>query len=439
MNFEEKKKLFKDFLSSNNLLIVDKSSASRRRLTKTLVDMGASRNCIDSVAHYEEALAVIKEKVPQLILSDYSINGGSGFDLFSENKKLHPDNKKSTSILITSNISQSAVAKAAEEDVDSFIIKPYTVKSLEKSLVNAVIAKLFPSEYVQTIEEGKILMFDQKYEEALEIFEKAIAMDKKPSLAHFYHGQCKYFMELRDEAQTDYSKGLEINNIHFKCQIGLYEIYKKEKKYKEAYEVVRNISKYFPANPDRLIEVVKLCIKTENYLDMEDYYNIFIDLEERTNEVLNHICAGMYVYGKYKRVQGDDDAMKDIFNKIGISCAGMTKFLKAMVVTFVENNIFKDAQKLLIRFRVDSDSKSDYELCQFLAESSDMNNKEKISKALDLFNRDNKHPLATKILITSLFKEGSEKKAEEYLEEALHLWPEIFEKYKKPKKPENVA
>ncbi len=439
MKDDKKKSLFKEFLKNNQILIVDKSSASRRRLTKTLVDMGASRANIGSVAHYDEALEIIKDQNPQLILSDYMVTGGSGFDLFAQNKLLYPTDRKCTSILITSNISQSAVAKAAEEDVDSFIIKPYTVQSLEKSLINAVISKLHPSAYVLMVEKGKELLFAGEYQEAAKVFDDAIILNKKPSLAHFYHGQCQYFLNLEDEAEDDYEKGLQINNIHFKCQVGLYELYKKEGKLKEAYDVVRNIAKYFPANPERLKEVVRLAIKTEHYDDMEDYYNIFVDLDERTEDVVTHICAGMYVYGKYKNSQGDDEKMKEIFERVGISCAGLTKFLNAMIETLVENNIFHEAKKLLGRFAVNDSNRQQFEICQFLADSASMSNKDRIAKGLELFNRNNKHPMAVRILINSLYKDGSEKKAEQYLDEAKHLWPESFEKYKRPKSSEKVA
>ena len=145
MDESKKLELFKEFLKNNQVLVVDKSSASRRRLTKTLVDMGGKRNQVHSVAHFQEAIDVIEKHKPQLVLSDYDLKGGSGFGLFRHFREFHPENKKSTLILITSNISQSAVAKAAEEDVDSFIIKPYTVKSLEKSLtkLQKITSKLF--------------------------------------------------------------------------------------------------------------------------------------------------------------------------------------------------------------------------------------------------------------------------------------------------------
>lgn len=431
MKSEKKKELFKKFLSNNQILVVDKSSASRRRLTKTLIDLGSKRHQVHSVAHYSEAKDIIEKEKPQLILSDYAINGGSGFDLFADYRTIHPDDKKSTLILITSNISQSAVAKAAEEDVDSFIIKPYTVKSLENSLINAVMNKLYPSEYIKTVDAGKEQMFAGDYATAMATFESAIALNKKPSLAHFYHGQCKHFLDLNDEAEEDYEKGLTINNIHFKCQVGLFDIFKKEGKHKEAYEVVRNIAKYFPSNPTRLKEVIRLCMITKNYKDMEMYYDIFVELDERTDDVINFICSGMYIYGKHSLIEGDTATTKEVFDKVGISCAGVSKFLKSMIVLLVENNIYPEAQKLVSRFSTGNDNKADYEICSFLASSNSMANTERISMGLDLFNKGYKHPHATKILINSLFQEGNEKKALEYLEEAEHLWPEDFKSFQK--------
>ena len=426
MKPEKKEKLFKEFLESTEILITDKSSASRRRLTKTLVDMGAKRNQIHSIAHYSEALDVIETKKPKLILSDYALEGGSGFDLFREYREKYPDEKKSVLILVTSNISQSAVAKAAEEDVDSFIIKPYTVKSLEKSLIDTVIAKLFPSEYVQTIEKGKEALFAGKYEAALGLFDDAIKLNKKPSLALFYHGQTKYMMEAAIEAENDYKEGLKINNIHFKCQVGLYELFKKDEKYTEAYDVVKNIAKYFPANPDRLKEVVHLCMRTQNYSDMEMYYDIFMQLEERPDDVINYVCSGLYICGKYHMLEGQMDKGREIFEKVGVSCAGVSKFLSAMIIILVEYKIYSDAQKLLARFSSGTGDESAYMIASYLANSDEMENTEKISKGLELYNNGKKHPLAVEILINALEADGNSKKAQEYREEAEHTWPERF-------------
>ena len=90
MKDDKKKELFKEYLASGSILIVDKSSASRRRLVKTIVDMGAKRNQVHSVAHFTEAKDVIETHKPKLILSDFELNGGSGFDLFKYYRHHHP-------------------------------------------------------------------------------------------------------------------------------------------------------------------------------------------------------------------------------------------------------------------------------------------------------------------------------------------------------------
>ena len=426
MKTEEKQDLFRKFLSENQIVIADKSSASRRRLVKTIVDMGAKRNQIHSVAHYSEAVNVIESEKPKLILSDYKINGGSGFELFKHYKEKYPEEKKAVLILVTSNISQSPVAKAAEEDVDSFIIKPYTIKSLEKSLTDSVLAKLFPSKYIQTIDAGKEQLFAGNYGEALKVFDQAISLDPKPSLALFYHGQTKYFMKDLQEAEGDYKEGLKINHIHYKCQVGLYEMFKKEGKDKEAYDVVKNIAKYFPANPDRLKEVIHLAIKTGNFEDIEIYYELFTELDERTPDVINFICAGMYVSGKYYFQIKDEDKARKIFEKAAIAAAGTTKFLRGMVVSLVENGIFRDAQSLISRFDFSEQDSFDYVVSNYLAYFKDMSPNQRISGALEIHNKGHKHPLVMKYLIESLRSEDAHRKADAYLEEANHLWPEKF-------------
>ena len=426
MKSAQREKLFRSFLEESEILISDKSSASRRRLVKTLVDMGAKRQSIHSVAHFSEAKDIIDTNKPKLILSDYSLNGGSGFDLFRYYREVYPDEKKSALILVTSNISQSAVAKAAEEDVDSFIIKPYTVNSLEKSLIDTILLKLYPSKYIQTIEEGKEKLFKGEFNTALELFETATKLNPKPSLALFYLGQTRYFMDSKDQAESNYKRGLEINSIHYKCQIGLYEMFKMDGNNKEAYNIVKNIAKYFPANPNRLKEVISLAVKTQNYKDIENYYEIFLGLEERTDDIIGHICSGMYICGKNYLMSDEPEKACDIYEKSAIVASGRTKFLSAMIISLVENEIFEKARDLLSRFDIDSYGSHDYGVSSFLANSNEMTDIEIISKGSELFNKGFKHPLCAKYLIDSLEKEKAFKKARNYREEASYIWPDLF-------------
>ena len=425
MNSEKKRELFKEFLARNKVLLVDKNSSSRRRLVKTLVDMGCKRSQIFSVGHYAEALDIVNTERPKLVLSDYAIPGGSGFDLFKQYRLMEKELSDTTLVLVTSNIGQSAVAKAAEEDVDSFIIKPYTVRTLEKGLITAVINKLYPSKYMKVIDQGKKELMAGEYEKALATFESAISMVKAASLAHFYHGQVQKILGQIDEARGDYRQGLSQNKIHFKCQVGLFDLYMQEKNFIEAYSVVRRIAKYFPANPDRLKQVIRLAVVTKNYEDMVEYHEVFTTLDERPQEVVDHICSGLWVLGRYYFYKGNKLGGRDAFEKLAVSCMGDAKFLKAMVGKFVEERMYDEAGDVLKRYPAGSDQDEAFLVSKYLAHSARMSVTERISVGLELFNNGLKDPQAAAIMVEALFEAGS-KKAQDYLEESLHLWPGEF-------------
>src|SRR6185437_10048139 len=152
--------MFCQFLNENRILIADTSSASRVRLAATLVELGVRSSNLILTGNYEEAetqLRTIQPK-PRLVLCDYMLGKQSGLDLLQTARSSN-SGEDAVFVLVTGNTSQSAVARAAEEDVDSFILKPYTLETLKSGLVNAVIAKIFPTEYVKAIRQGKDLLF----------------------------------------------------------------------------------------------------------------------------------------------------------------------------------------------------------------------------------------------------------------------------------------
>jgi CheY-like chemotaxis protein len=422
----DKRELLKQFLETNGVLIVDKNPSSRNRLLKTMYDMGAKRHMIYSVGSLPEAQEFIQSKKIGIVLSDYFIGGGSGFDLFKILREKFPNNKQLCLILVTSNISQTAVAKAAEEDVDSFIIKPYTIQSIQENLVSTVSAKIKPSEYIVKIDEAKVQIGLGEYDKALDILRVACTLHTKPALALFYMGQAEYLKNLVDSAAQDYNKGLNFNNIHYKCLVGLYEVFIKDDKFHEAYQIVKKIAKYFPANPDRLSQIVRLAIRTGNYQDMQDYYGIFTSLEERLQVLTNYIGAGMYIAGKYCLQKNDYQTAMQYFENIAVSCSEFTKFLRAIVTVLIQYGQVDDAEKFLSRFDPDDKESEDYLVSDFLISSRKFNdNTLTIKIGLQLWNKKIRDYAFMEILIEAMEKEGyNQDKVAPYREELMSLYPD---------------
>lgn len=423
---EKKEVIFKKFIEENEILVVDKNPGSRNRLLKIVVDLGAKRHMVHTAGSLIEATQIISEKKISLVLSDYFISGGSGFDLFKLLREQQKNNKKLCLVLVTSNISQTAVAKAAEEDVDSFIIKPYTLQSIQENLISVVAAKVKPSEYILKIEEGKSLMQKGDLDKAMSAFKDSMKMHQKPALALFYMGQIEYMKKYVNEAQGDYQQGLGYNTIHFKCLVGLYELFLKENKFEEAYSIVRKISKYFPANPDRLTQIIRLAIQTKNYQDMQAYYEVFTSLDERTPALVNYIGAGLYISGKYFIKSNEMQTAMQIFDSIAVSCSEYTKFTRAMITLLVEHSCSKEAEKYLTRFPVGSKESEDYLVSDYLVNASKGYEAARLVKqGLDLYNQKIRDIHSMKILIKSMEQSGyKEDKLSKYRKEFSDLWPE---------------
>ncbi len=421
-----KKEIFDEFILTHEILIVDKNPSSRNRLLKTMSDLGAKRHMIHTSGSLVEAEAIINSKNIGIVLSDYFISGGSGFDLFKMIREKKPETKKLALILVTSNISQTAVAKAAEEDVDSFIIKPYTIQSIQESLISTIAAKAKPSEYVSRVEAGKELMKEGKFEEAMDMLETALPLHKQPALALFYMGQVQYMKKYEDKALGSYNKGLAHNEIHFKCLIGLYDVFLNQKKYPEAYQVVKKVAKIFPANPDRLTQVVRLAVQTKNFKDMQTYYEVFTMLDERNALLTNYIGAGMFISGKYFLLNNEFDLAMQLFDNIAVSCSDFTKFIRAMISLMVENGKAMDALKFLARFPAGADDLEDFLVCDYLVTAHTVKDSKYLVKAgLDLYNRKIRDYQCMKILIESMKKNGYQKtKLTPFEEEINRLWPE---------------
>lgn len=422
----EKKDIFKQYLESNEILIFDKNPASRTRLIKIMYDLGAARNSVHTGNSIAEAEEIINTKKIGIVLSDYYVGGGSGFDLFKIIREKNIVNRKLCLILVTSNISQTAVAKAAEEDVDSFIIKPYTIQSIQENLISTISLKARPTDYLVKIDEGKALIGIGKYEKALTVLNGALRLHPRPSLALFYIGQAEYLKNHVEKAEGSYNQGLGFNNIHYKCLVGLHEVFMRESRFDEAYQVVKKIANYFPANPDRLTQIVRLAIQTKNYDDMQMYYEIFTSLQERTDVLTNYIGSGMYISGKHCMRNNDVPRALQFFDNIAISCSEHTKFIRAMITLLIEYNLADEAAKYLSRFPVDFHGTEDFLVCDYLVSAKSINDGNRIVRdGMALYNRNIRDYDCMRILIENMRKTGvSQKKIEPIEKEISKLWPE---------------
>ncbi len=417
-------KILCKFLEDSTVFIVDSSGGSRARLASILIDLGASSSRIETFMNVDFARERFESKKPAIVFSDHKVGKGSGFQLLQDLKKNHPELKKTLFVMVSSNSSQSVVARAAEEDIDAFILKPYTIDLVVRTLATAVTDKLHPSTYMVTIEKGKELMMQSKFEEAMTLFDAAMKMSDTPTLAHFYKGHTQYLMERMSSAQDQFETGLEYNKIHYKCLVGLYDILFEQKLFEDAYDVVRTIAEYFPANPERLAKILWLAIVTQHYTDVEEYYQFFKDIEDRPDELVRHVCAAMLICGKYFLKTSMKSKAFDLFEKVGATAVHHPMFLRILIEYMTEFDMKDHYEHFMKRFSTDMYECNDYKVASFLAKHHQMKPLEVLKTGEEFVRNDIQSSAVYFVMIHSLLKLGRRDDATNVRTTAFELFPE---------------
>jgi CheY-like chemotaxis protein len=84
----------------------------------------------------QEALLLVKERWPELMLVDINMPGMSGLELLSELNSIVPKNwpEEYATVLLTSSNHSDDLTKAAELKADYYLVKPLTEEKIRKML-----------------------------------------------------------------------------------------------------------------------------------------------------------------------------------------------------------------------------------------------------------------------------------------------------------------
>ncbi len=233
---------------------------------------------------FSVAEALIAEKKPKLLITEYEINKKLGMSLIEKQSK-HLDSLSRISILLARNKSDCEVAQAAEEVVDTYMARPYSYHSFTDKLTKAILSKLEPSIYIQTIEAGKKQYFAKAFFEAAKSFEAAKLLHPKPTLACYYLGLTYQRLGNSIKAIEEFKEGRLYQPLHYKCLRGEFETLIFKRKYQEAYQLVPIFLGNYPITPHLLGQFFTAAVFAERFEDLKTYYKLFFNFKVRSSQL----------------------------------------------------------------------------------------------------------------------------------------------------------
>lgn len=281
-----------EFLQQTKILVLDSNLAARVAVRQSLMELGAQANKIHCVKLLADAKAHISNGGVGLVIADYQLEDGLATNLLAENRSY-------LFLMLSSNNSRAAIAKAAEDEVDEFLFKPYNQEDFRLALEQMVVNWMNPNEAERALAEGKVHLDQGRLDDAVRCFETAKKDRATYSRACAYLGQIQSQRTDLDGALKQFEEGLDSNQMHFKCLNGLYQTYFQQNRVDDAYRILKEIVMNFPENPERLVSAVYLAVKTSNIKDIEVYYSVFDLMTQKTPDSVKHLCSALSVAGHY--------------------------------------------------------------------------------------------------------------------------------------------
>lgn len=113
----------------HNVFIVEDEPHALERLTK-LLESNENLKVIGTADNVNEAIRLINEKRPDILLLDIQISGGTGFDVLKQLEMIP------STIFITAY--DEFAVQAFEENAVDYILKPYSAERLQKAIDKAI-------------------------------------------------------------------------------------------------------------------------------------------------------------------------------------------------------------------------------------------------------------------------------------------------------------
>tara|TARA_B100001248_G_scaffold262270_1_gene257131 strand:- start:13946 stop:15241 length:1296 start_codon:yes stop_codon:yes gene_type:complete len=353
------------FFADKKALVLDKSSSIRSMLERVLTNIGVEKANIISLKNYDHAVDYIKNHKPEIIISDFEVHDRYGLDLIPYINEYVESPFEKIFVVVTENATDSSVADAAEEEVDGYLLKPFSSEQFEAYLLSIAQRKMNPSEYTKTILKGRRFLEAEKSKDARAQFLIAINQSDKPTLAYYYLGKIAHDQGQLDEALEYYQKALGLTPLHFKCLVGDFIIHLEQKKNELAYKKISHISQYYPLSPQLLKFALLLCITTYQYKDVERYFDRYMKLDRKPDDLKKVVSQALLTSGIDLLNNDNTEEALSYFLKGAVINGRTVEYLNKVIDVLIKNDMLDDADRYIGMFEPDDVGGAQYKQLLF--------------------------------------------------------------------------
>jgi len=345
--------------SGFKIMIVNDKPELRSLIRNYLRDEGYTNLTIS-----ENGLSALKKAQTEgvdLILADYNLPGLNGLDLLKEirrDKKL----KEVPFILISSQIEQKYVAKAAEYKVSGYVLIPFSYQTLIKKVNQVLDRRINPSEGEKYYQEANSLAQSGNLTAALEMYKQALEAAKSSmAVLHYKIGRTHEALDQEGEAETDYRRAVKMSNYYVEAFDALGTLSLKKNEPEEALSYLRHSSEISPLNADRQRYLGEALLESGHFEEAEKAFRLALKLDPSQTHIFNRLGITLRQQGKLEEaaryfhkaleVAQDDENLWFNLSRVYYDQGQKEEALKHLKQALSLNPDFEEARDLIEQIR----------------------------------------------------------------------------------------
>lgn len=318
---------------SSKILVVDDNPSARKTLRNMLKTIGYAN--VTDAEDGDVAFDMLKARQFDFIIADLYMPRVGGLELLQLIRE-EPSLRDLPFLMITADTNTGHITRAAEEDVDGYIIKPFVAETLNKKIISIIEKKASPPKVEVHLKLGNVYMDNLLYDKALAEYEKAGQM--KPESARITHalGQVYKAMGEIEKAEELFLDAVTYNPRYIKVQQSLGELHLELGNETEAIKYLKEAASISPDDAARQISLGKLYAKNDLFEEAEKAFQHAIKSDPKNAELQTQIGE---IYLEHGQAEKAAEAFRGslglnetvhVYNRLGIALRHNQRYKEAI-------------------------------------------------------------------------------------------------------------
>lgn len=412
------------YFSKKTALIICPDTLHRTSLKKLLIELGMGNAKIHIEEDFKGAVKFIENNRPNIVISHYNLIKYTALDLLEAHVRTFPNRIEACFFVLTDDNSPSAGRLALDTEVDAVIATPFSVKSLEESIVKSIKYKLKPSPYHLSIEKAKAMILSENYNEARELLNEALYLHKMPIMANFYLAKIKRNNGDNIIAEKELLDILQDNGTHYPTLRELYLLYGDINEARKQYNISCQILEHYPLSPSEIPDLTRLSIKNAMFEDIIKFDQVFSKVKYASDNIKVYLSAGLAICGRFFVTKNRFDEASKSLQKSAQLSSGKPEILKNLITSFIYMNKADEALNILNTYKSNDTDEETITALEFMVNSSTLPLAKVIEEGMRLIQQNVKDYDVFKLTLEAMDKANfPDNKKEEIADKAKKIFP----------------